>query len=251
MSGQAKPLLLMAFSYFRAVASFPRRWRKSCSVRINLGEAVSKKLSTWVFGGLAVLLALGIARVTWRHEGVLRVRAATLVDETRPPAQSRSVRYVGAYTIPLTAEGNPATSGANSVSEVLVSNTNSSAKALALAALYPQLPGDAQTVVAQHIVNLLPDSAYSSFAPHLTNANVLAEVRAVIYADLLQRPNSIKLPWLLAVARSPGVSQSGQAAALLQATLREDHGANWNVWSERIHTWLQANPEVSDLKVSN
>ena len=118
-------------------------------------------------------------------------------------------------------------------------------------ALFPQLPAAAQPAAAHHIVNLLPDDSYPSFATHLTNANASAEVRAVIYADLLHRPNAIKLPWLLAVARSPGVSQAGEAAALLQATLREDHGANWNVWSERVRAWLQANPDVAAANASN
>jgi hypothetical protein len=136
------------------------------------------------------------------------------------------------------------------VGEVLASNTSSSAKAQALLTLFPQLPVAAQPTTAQHIVNLLPDTAYSAFATHLTNANASAEVRAVIYADLLHRPNSIKLPWLLAVARSPGVSQAADAAVLLQATLREDHGANWNIWSERVRLWLQDHPDDADGNVS-
>ncbi len=207
---------------------------------------MSKKLTGWLFGGVALLLALGLAFVAWQRDGGLQVRAASAANEST--ADPRSTRYVGAYTVPLTADGNPAAAGR--VGEVLVSSASSAAKAQALVVLFPQLPAAAQPAAAHHIMNLLPDNSYASFATHLTNANVAVAVRAVIYSDLLQRPNAIKLPWLLAVARSPGVNQAG-AAALLQATLREDHGADWNVWSERIRAWLEANPDVSQANVGN
>lgn len=212
---------------------------------------MSMKLRRLVLGGAAFLLALVVAVVAWRRDGGLRVRAASVVNDTQSPAGPQSTRYVGAYTVPLTADGNAAASGSGRVGEVLVSSASSSAKAQALLALFPQLSAAAQPAAAQHIVNLLPDAAYLSFAVNLTNANASTEVRAIIYTDLLHRPNAIKLPWLLTVARSPGVSQAGEAAALLQATLREDHGANWNVWSERIRAWLQANPDVPEANVSH
>lgn len=205
---------------------------------------MSMKLRRLVLSGAAFLLALVVAGVAWRRDGGLRVRAASVANDTQSPASPRSARYVGAYTVPLTADGNAAASGSSQVGKVLGSSASSSAKAMALLALFPQLPAAEQPGAAQHIVNLLPDTAYAAFATHLTNANASAEVRAVIYADLLQRPNAIKLPWLLAVARTPGVSQAGEAAALLQATLREDHDANENVWSERISVWLQAHSDL-------
>lgn len=216
---------------------------------------MSKKLRGLMFSGAAFLLMLLVTVVAWRRDGGLQVRAASVVNDalndTQSPSSRRSARYVGAYTVPLTADGNAAASGSGRVGEVLVSSASSAAKAQTLLALFPQLPAAAQPAAAQHIVNLLPDTAYASFATQLTNANASAEVRAVIYADLLQRPNAIKLPWLLAMARSPGVSQAGEAAALLQATLREDHGANWNVWSERVGAWLQAHPDDFEVKGNN
>lgn len=208
-----------------------------------------------MFGGAALLIALLVMVVTWRRDGVLSVRAASVandaLDDTEPPTSPRAARYVGAYTIPLTADGNAAVRESSRVGEVLGSNASSSAKAQALLALFPQLPAAAQPSAAQHIVNLLPNPAYGSFATHLTNANTTAEVRAIVFADLLQRPNAIKLPWLLVLAHSPEVGQANVAAALLQATLREDHGANWNVWSEQISVWLQAHPDDFEANRTN
>jgi hypothetical protein len=211
---------------------------------------MSMKLRGWVLSA-AVLLALAISFVAWRRDVALPVHAVSAADDALSPPDSRSTRYVGAYTVPLTSDGNAAASGSGQVGEVLASSASSAAKAQALVALFPQLPAAAQPSAARHIVNLLPDDSYASFAGNLTNTNAAGEVRAVIYADLLQRPNAIKLPWLLAIARSPGVSQAGEAAALLQATLREDPGADWEVWSERIRAWLQAHPDDAGAKGSN
>jgi hypothetical protein len=212
---------------------------------------MSVKLKWLGLGGVTFLVALAVIIGAWHRAANVKVRAAAVANDTPSPTDPRSARYVGAYTVPLTAEGKATANGSGRVGEILGSSANSSAKAQALLALFPQLPATAQPAAAQHIVNLLPDNAYALFATHLTNANDSAEVRAVIYADLLQRPNAIKLPWLLAMARSPGISQAGEAAALLQATLREDHGANWKEWSERIHAWLQANPDLSEANGSH
>ena len=203
------------------------------------------KLKRLAFAGAAPLIALAVAVMAWRRHDGLPVRAVSVVNDTRSSPGPRSARYVGAYSLPLTTEGNGDPSGSAAIGEILASAASSSAKAGALLALFPQLPAAAQPTAAHHIVNLLPDTTYPSFALHLTNANASAEVRAIIYADLLHRPNSIKLPWLLAIARSPGGGQAGEAAALLRATLREDHGANWDVWSERIRAWLQSHPDGS------
>jgi len=189
--------------------------------------------------------------LVWRRDAGLMVGAAPAVSDAPLPTDPKSVRYVGAYTVPLTPDGKAAAAATARMSEVLGASASSSAKAQSLVALFPQLPAGAQPAAAHHIVNLLPDSAYPSFATQLTNANASGEVRAIIYADLLQRPNALKLPWLLALARSPGVGQAAEAAALLQATLRENHGTNWDAWSERMGAWLQTHPDEAQANVRN
>jgi hypothetical protein len=212
---------------------------------------MSSKLKQLVLGGVTFLVALTIIVVLWHRDADLKVRSATAVKDAPSPPDPKSARYVGAYTVPLTPDGKAAAAATARMSEVLSSRASSSAKAQALVTVFPQLPADAQSDAVRHIVNLLPDNAYPSFATQLTNANISAAVRSVIYADLLQRPNALKLPWLLAMARSPGVGQATGAAALLQATLREDHGTNWDAWLERIGIWLQTHPEESMANVRN
>jgi len=212
---------------------------------------MSPKLKRLVLGGVTFLVALTVIVVAWHRHAGLKVRVASTVSDAPSPTDVKSARYVGAYTVPLTPDDKAAAAATARMSEVLSSSASSSAKAQSLVTVFPQLPATAQPGAANHIVNLLPDSAYPSFATQLTNANASAAVRAVIYADLLHRPNALKLPWLLAMARSAGVAQATEAAASLQATLREDHGTNWDAWSERIGRWLQAHPEESLANVRN
>ncbi len=212
---------------------------------------MSPKLKRLVLGGVTFLVALTVLVVVWHRHAGPKERAASTVSDTPSPTDSKSARYVGAYTVPLTPDCKAAAAATARMSEVLGSSASSSAKAQSMVTVFPQLPAAAQPAAAHHIVNLLPDNAYATFASQLTNTNASAEVRAVIYADLLHRSNALKLPWLLAMARSAGVAQAPEAAALLQATLREDHGTNWDAWSERISMWLQAHPEESLANVRN
>lgn len=130
------------------------------------------------------------------------------------------------------------------ISQVLTSGTPPADQAKNLLAQFPNLPPAGQFEAAHHISNLLPDDAYGTWAGYLTNAAISAQVRGVIYADLVRRPNSIRLPMLLEVARSSS-SQSSDAVQLLRNSLREDYGTDWNAWSQRIQDWLKANPDLA------
>jgi hypothetical protein len=96
--------------------------------------------------------------------------------------------------------------------------------------------------VAQHTSRLLSDAAFAGFGSQLTNAATPAAVRRVVFADLLSRPNSVKLPWLIEVAKSPVDNQSGEALLILKSILREDYGTDWKAWRERVVVWMMENP---------
>ena len=128
------------------------------------------------------------------------------------------------------------------VSQVLISHRSPSDQGNTLVAMLPQTPAEGQVDVAQHASRLLPDASFASFGSQLTNAATSAAVRRVVFADLLSRPNSVKLPWLIEVARSPVDNQSGEALLILKSILREDYGTDWNAWRERTVIWMMENP---------
>lgn len=144
-----------------------------------------------------------------------------------------------------TATGNtPQASGwEDAIDTALTTGVNEAGSAQMLLNALPTLPVAGQVEAAQHIVNLLPDNAYVSAGAYLTNTAVAADVREVLFSDLLNRPNPIKLAWLLEVARTPGHDQAAEARDTLEVFLGEDYGANWNVWSDKIRVWLRDNPE--------
>jgi hypothetical protein len=116
--------------------------------------------------------------------------------------------------------------------------------------LFPDLPPAGQYEAAHHISNLLPDEACPAWAAYLTNAAISVEARNAIYADLLHRPNAIKFPLLLGLARNPAALHSDNATRLLRATLQADYGADWNAWQSNLQAWLSRNPDAGHPGIS-
>ena len=117
------------------------------------------------------------------------------------------------------------------------------AKAKQLLEMFPRIPAAGQTETAQHIANLIADEDYASLAGYFTSTNTTTEVQEVIMADLLSRPNSIKLPLLLEAARTPGHSKAAEAKELLELYLEKDYGPDWDVWQKKLEEWLKTNPD--------
>jgi hypothetical protein len=92
-------------------------------------------------------------------------------------------------------------------------------------------------------VNLLSDEDYGPFAGYLTNAATPAEVFDIIFADVLNRPNHIKLPSLLDVARHGQPEQASEARDFLEIFIGEDYGTDWATWSVKVKEWLKENPD--------
>ena len=61
--------------------------------------------------------------------------------------------------------------------------------------------------------------------------------------DVLNRPNSLKLPALLAVARNAQHPKAAEAKDFLQLFLEEDYGSDWDKWQARMEQWLKDNPD--------
>jgi hypothetical protein len=174
----------------------------------------------------------------------LPVRAKTAAT---PLAESHTAQYLNtpatAATSSTTANSTQSGGWADTIDTALTTGVNEAGSAQMLLNALPGLPVAGQIEAAEHIVNLLPDAAYVSAGAYLTNTAVAADVREVLFSDLLNRPNSIKLAWLLEVARTPGLDQAEEAKDTLEVFLGEDYGANWNVWSDKIRVWLRDNPE--------
>lgn len=116
-------------------------------------------------------------------------------------------------------------------------------KAEKLLALFPTLPEAGQVEVAKHIVNLTSDERYSGIGQYVTNTALSEDAMEELFADLLNRPNSVKLPKLLEIATNPQHQDAGEAKDALELYLEEDHGDDWRKWEQTLYAWLKDNPD--------
>jgi hypothetical protein len=129
------------------------------------------------------------------------------------------------------------------VDEILTSHVPEADKARRMLEMFPRLPEKGQVEVAQHLANLVSDQDYPSLERFLTNSALPESVLDVLVADALNRPNSVKLPALLGVARDPQNPKAGEAKDILHLFLEEDYGSDWNTWQTKVDQWLKDNPD--------
>jgi hypothetical protein len=150
-------------------------------------------------------------------------------ETTQPPVPNLSANII--------------TNWEDRLDQVLGSEGEDSAKAKELLDIFPRLPPAGQEEVAQHISNLTADKDYAPLGQYLTNYTLPGPVLDVLMQDLLNRPNSVKLPLLLDVAREPQHPGSSEAKDLLELYLEDNYGNDWNKWQEKLQQWLKDNPD--------
>ena len=129
------------------------------------------------------------------------------------------------------------------VDQILTTQDPESEKAKKMLELFPNLPEEGQLEVAQHLSNLVADEDYASLSRFLTDHSLSESVLDVLFGDVLNRPNSLKLPTLLEVARDPDNAKASEAHDILELFLEEDYGTDWNIWQVKVEQWLKDNPD--------
>src|SRR6185503_9478614 len=99
-------------------------------------------------------------------------------------------------------------------------------KAKKILEMFPKLPEEGQEEAAEHLANLLPDDHYDAARQLLTNVKTSELVLDALMSDLLNRPNALKLPVLLEMARAPEHPRGEEAKEFLELYLEKDYGAN-------------------------
>jgi hypothetical protein len=115
-------------------------------------------------------------------------------------------------------------------------------KAKEMIDMFPKLSPEAQEEIAHHISNLTPDENYS-LGQFLTNSALPEAVLDVFTEDVLNRPNSIKLPLLLEVAKDPNHPKASESKDILELFLENDYGNDWTAWQASLDKWLKDNPD--------
>jgi hypothetical protein len=129
------------------------------------------------------------------------------------------------------------------IDDIVGSDEPDTNKVKQLFALFPKLPEDGQEEAAQHLSNLVDDDAYAQLGDLLKNDKLPEGVLDELLADVLNRPNNLKLPLLLDVASDANHAKHDEAKDLLELYLGEDYGTDWNTWGQHMTNWMQQNPD--------
>jgi hypothetical protein len=127
--------------------------------------------------------------------------------------------------------------------ETLAAQLTPEIKAGQMLAMFPRLPEAGQVEFATHLCNLVTDDNYASLGQLLANPSLPQDVLDTLMADALNRPNSLKLPVLLEVARTAEHPKAGDAKEVLRFFLEGDYGDDWSKWQEKVQLWLKDNPD--------
>jgi len=165
--------------------------------------------------------------------------------ETEPPAPPKNniVAEIPMPAPPVAGTNWSADDWEDHMDEILTSETDTRRKAEDLLDMLPTVNEEAKIELAGHIVNLVEDDQYARVAPYLTNAAVPEAVSSVFMNDLYNRANSLKLPLVLAVARTESHPLREEAKDLLELYIEEDYGTDWVKWEAAMNAWLKENPD--------
>jgi hypothetical protein len=212
----------------------------------------------WVVGiaVLAGVVVVGVAIALWggggrapQHPAAAEAPPVAVVASSRTappppaPAQAAATNKPTNVTVAAPAAAD-ATNGVaeweEKVDEILGSDADDTNKVTQLFALFPKLPEEGQSEVAQHLSNLVPDDNYKPLGDLLQNAKLPESVLDVLMGDVLNRPNSVKLPELLSVAQNPDHPKVDEAKDLIVLYLDEEDPAKW---PDALQKWLKENPD--------
>ena len=157
-----------------------------------------------------------------------------------PPNESLTNGGPGEVSVPA---AEIITNWEDKVDEILRATNQTEDKAKQMLEMFSRLPEDGQVEVAKHLSNLLPDQDYAPMGRLLADPQLPGEVLEALMGDVLNRPNRLKLPALLEVARTPQHPKASAAREMLGSLLEVDYGDDWAKWQARIEEWLKENPD--------
>jgi len=170
-------------------------------------------------------------------------QAANSSNQATLPVQSQPEMAVPSNNIAAATNTLANTNWEDKIDDIVGSDDADTNKVKQLFALFPTLPPDGQEEVAQHLSNLVEDDNYGPLGDLLKDSKLPEGVLDELLADLLNRPNSLKLPLLLSVAQEADNAKHDEAKDLLELYLGDDYGTNWSTWQSTMNTWLQQNPD--------
>lgn len=111
-------------------------------------------------------------------------------------------------------------------------------KARLILELLPGLPVEGRQPATEEALRRLPGEDYRFAQAVLLNPSTYPPALAVLWADLMERPEQVSLPTLLQVARNSAHPYAPYAVENLELLLGQNHGQQWPQWEAAIREKL-------------
>jgi hypothetical protein len=111
-------------------------------------------------------------------------------------------------------------------------------KARGLFALLPAMPAEGAETCAEEAVKRLPDAEYRHAQAAVTNPGTYGLALGVLFADLMERPDNLRLPTLVTIARNSSHPYAGPARDNLELLLGQNFGNDWPRWEAAVRERL-------------
>ena len=95
----------------------------------------------------------------------------------------------------------------------------------------------------QALTGMVQNEGYGFIKPLAVDPTLPEPVRDEFMVDMMNRPNSIKMPLFLEIARNPNHPDNDSAQHSLEAFTGLKYGADWTSWEKGIEAWLKENPD--------
>lgn len=180
-----------------------------------------------------------------KHSAEARTVSAQNSQSTAPTTEPPPIVPIQSNPLAQVSTNPPAsTNWEDTVDDIVGSDDPDTNKVSKLFALFPTLPADGQEEVVQHLSNLVEDENYGQLGQLLTNASLPQGVLDELMSDVLNRPNTLKLPMLLDVAQDSNNPEHDEAKDLLELYLGDDPSTNgWAGAGDMVTNWLKQNPD--------
>lgn len=124
--------------------------------------------------------------------------------------------------------------------QLLTAETDPATTVRGLVSSMRQLPPEAQEQYAAHAVNLCGDEQFALLGEIYLNAQTPQAVTETIFSDLLNRPDTIKLPLLARTLRNAAHPMAGRAEEILRTYIPLEPGTiPPNGWEQAVDARLK------------
>jgi hypothetical protein len=165
------------------------------------------------------------------------------IGENKPSKTTNVVKTVRANRTAVPSVPKPTGEWKTKLNAILTSNANAQQKVQDLREMLSKLEEAEAEQAVQELTTIVKDEGYAFLKPLAVDPSLPEAVRDEFMVDMMNRPNSIKVPLFLEIARNPDHPDNESAYDSLEIFTGLKYGADWNAWEKGIETWLKENPD--------